>query len=111
MWVGFPSFPGRLPVASFSFPLGFFLSWRVYAVWCGVLIQFNGLFRSFGVFLETCCCKFWADVRGFYWSPFLATSQPLVCVYVCVYVVCVCVCVCVLLRLIQFNDLFRSLKV
>ena len=56
-------------------------------VWC--LIQFNDLFRSFGLFLVTCCCKFWADVRGFYWSPLLATSQPLVCV--CVYVVCVCV--------------------
>ena len=32
--------------------------------------------------------------------------HSLSCVCMCVYVVCVCVCV--LLRLIQFNDLFRS---
>ena len=82
-------------------------------VWC--LIQFNDLFRSSEVFLVTCCCKFWADVRGFYWSPLLAASQPL-CVYVCVCCVCVCcrglllmlLVLLVLLGLIQFNDLFRS---
>ena len=80
-----------------------------------MLIQFSDLFRSFGVFLVTCCCKFWVDVRGFYWSPLLATSQPL-CVCMCVYVVCVCCCRglllmllgLMLLGLIQFNELFRS---
>ena len=47
--------------------------------------------------------------EAFIGALFLQLSQPLVCVYVCVYVVCVCVCV--LLRLIQFNDLFRSSEV